>query len=294
MQKIVSYGKIVFFVIAWVFVGIFLYKNWFSLTALLSVRNWFYFVLSFLFLLPAYYALYLARKNLINAFHMKIPEHRQWSIFAHSMITRYIPGGIWNHVDSALQMREHGAPVKQTGKLVFLELYWRTVFGYIFFGIIIFTSDAARSLFGVFGYVLFLISLVIIGVVTVGVGYIKPRFRLNSWRVLGEQSIFELFYYVFTGLSFVFLVAAFQNFNFSLLSIYYVIAASAIGWIAGFLFLPAPSGLGIREVVMAYFLSGIGPIFAVGFSLVLLSRIVMLVRDVAIYTGSLLLTKLHK
>lgn len=275
MKKLLSIVKFVFFLVAWVYIGVFVYTNFPTLLKSFRVSNWLYFYLAVACLVPAYLGMLFARNGLTKAFGMVIPVGRQFYIFSHNMIARYIPGGIWNHLDATVMLKDAGKKsLVRSGKLVMLEMYWRVVFGYLFFGIILFEKAPER----------FIATLVLLAVFTYTISRRYPAVYLYSLRALLEQGMANLLFYAANGASFVFLISAFQPLVQTLSNVYYVGGSFGLSWIAGFLFIPSPSGLGVREAVMASLMSRIGTTFAVGFSFVLLNRFLVLLRDILMFT----------
>lgn len=280
MKKVFAVTKLLFFAVAWIYVGIFVYTNYPALKSIFKVTNWLYFYLSILCLFPAYFGMYFARFGLTKAFGMSISLRKQFYIFSHNMIARYIPGGVWNHVDAAVMLKNASKnSLLRSGKLVALEMYWRVIFGYLFCGIILFEKNPQW----------FIASLVIITVIIYVMSRRYPAVYLYSIQALFEQGLSNLLFYVASGISFVFLYASFQPFIQTVAKVYYITAAYGLSWIGGFLFLPAPSGLGVRETIMATLMSKIGTVFTLGFSLVLVNRLLVLLRDIGMFVIAYLL-----
>lgn len=280
MKRLLGTVKVLFFVVAWVYISVFIYTNFLTLKNVFKVDNWLYFYLSILCLFPAYFGMYFARFGLTKAFGMTISLRKQFYIFSHNMIMRYIPGGVWNQLDATVMLKDASKySFIRSGKLVILEMYWRVIFGYVFFGIILFEKNPQW----------FIASFVVIAVGTYVASRRYPAIYLYSVRALFEQGLSNLLFYAASGVSFVFLFASFQPFIQTVANVYYIAAAFGLSWIGGFLFIPAPSGLGMRETIMAILMSKIGTIFTIGFSLVLLNRFLVLLRDVGMFAIAYLL-----
>ncbi|MEK9179500.1 MAG: hypothetical protein AAB893_03465, partial [Patescibacteria group bacterium] len=263
----------------------YLYNERSELIRFLTVKEPLYLILSFLLLFPSFLCMFWAREQLTSAMNIAIDRKSNWNLFCRNMMTRYIPGGIWNQLEAVMGLKTNGnASIKQGGKLVVLEMFWRAASGILFFGLFIlnfqFSFASWRINFQIIIIYPILILLFVFGVWTFSSRY--PFIILYSIRNLFFHLVANFLFYVSNGISFYFLIRAF----YPLLNIYNlvsVISASTLGWVAGFLFVPAPSGLGVREAVTGYLLSSVINIFALGFSITLLHRILILARDVVIY-----------
>jgi len=284
--------RTIFFVLSWIIIGYLVIKNISPLRHLLTVKDPAALCISFFLLFPSYWAMYWARTILSRSLNLHLSEKRQFYIFTHNMITRYIPGGIWNQLDAVLLLKdEKGGSIKQGSKLVFLEMYWRVMFGYLFFGWIIFSNFQ----FSIFNFqnpiLIFIESIVVIFLVTYLISKKKPALFLYSWTAFFKEGIANFLFYIFNGISLTFLFTAFTSTQLTGRLVWYITSATSISWIGGFLFLPAPSGLGVREGLMALFMNKLGGFLILGFSLTLLQRLMMTVRDAMAFGLALLVIK---
>lgn len=288
--------RLLFFLAAWGSIVFFISKNAASIKTLLVIRNPYFFTLSFLLLFPSFGFLFWCRHGLTKAFGLNIARSDNWRIFVGNMITRYIPGGVWNQLEAAVKLKKSSSSSYfHTGKLVFVEMMWRVMSGYLFFGLLI--PNFKFPPFTFYSTTLYL-GVILIAICGFWIASRKyPFIILYSWKRLFEQLVANFLFYTSNGLSFFLLILSFKPEimpNVSVSEMFSTISASSLGWVAGFLFLIAPSGLGIREAVTGYLLSPIINVFAFGFSLTLVHRIMIVARDIIIFVITLSVSSVRK
>jgi hypothetical protein len=276
------------FFITWAFIAWFLYKNAPQVTQFMQVRNIYYLVGALLVLFVTFYFQLEARIGIARAFGLKIKGKEHFHILAHNNILKYLPGGIWNQLDAALMLKKNGnSNVKTTGKLVFVEIFWRVVWGYVFFGWIV--QESFRYELGPFRYTgelwhyFAIVALLFLS--TLLLAQRHPGIYLYSVKSFIQQMAANFFFWIFSALEFVLMILAFTTLSFTPEQLLYMGAANVVAWVVGFLVIPAPSGLGVREYVLGMLFAiipGSGGIVA-GVSLALLQRIMVLARDLLVY-----------
>jgi uncharacterized membrane protein YbhN (UPF0104 family) len=282
-NKLLSFVQTLFFFLAWSFIVIFIVKNLSSLKHFFIVQRPFYLLLAFFCLFPALYILLLLRQQLSKVLGLNISLSEQIKIYSHNTLMKYLPGGIWNHLDAVVLLEKNGhTTYRQSGKLVFLEMYWRVIWGVIFFGPFVF----GKEWLWLWGGCLLLFFLT-----TYSLSPRHPCLYLYSKNEFIYQALLNGLYWFINGLSFVFLYAAYQPEIFTLANSLFLVSSACLSWIGGFLFLPAPSGLGVREFLLSLFLEKFSLALTFGFSLSLLERMLILVRDLVLYFGAKFLIK---
>jgi len=230
---------------------------------------------------------YKSREVLVRSLRISINVPTQLYILAHNGLLKYLPGGIWNQLDAVLMLNKNShASIKSSTKLIFVEMFWRVVFGIVFFGpfiampliVILAPSNASILLALVAGIVGVVISFFILRRYPFFYVYRFASFLCLAW--------YNLAFWIVTSFSFALLLYAYNNIHFSVSQFFYVSASYVISWIGGFLFLPAPSGLGIREYLLGIFLQNIEKTFVIGFSLSLVQRFLTLIRDIVVFVAS--------
>lgn len=203
----------------------------------------------------------------------------------HTNLLRYIPGGIWNHLGLAASIKENSqeTSLKSVATALSLDIIF-----------LLYTSQIFLLLF----YPPLLIALIIV-IETFSLKFIAKKIQQKvdnrhikeiSAAFLKCVSIKEfavlvglnLCFWICTGLSFAtFTLGTTSNIDTNPI---YLSGAYIVAWSAGFLFLPAPSGLGAREFVLGRLLASKTDYAAIGFSLSLLFRILILARDLLLFT----------
>ncbi len=244
----------------------------------------FFSIASFFFLASKVKALY----------ESELPRVNFWRLFktvAKTNLYRYLPGGVWNHAGLAIEAAaESGKSLKTTTKLQFLNIAFMVYVGLLFlFFVLPFPINLALLL--AFAVSLFWLNQ-FLGLVNRLWLSLKFKQKLAFVKFTPKQlaNIFvnNLFFWIFNGLSFVyFLQGVGLAVDINLFEQFYLGASYVLAWLAGFLFLPAPAGLGVREMVLGYFFNKVGVSLALGVSISLLYRLFILIRDLAMFVFSL-------
>jgi len=241
-------------------------------------------IASFFFLVGKIKALYESELPVTN-------YARLFKTVAKTNLYRYLPGGIWNHAGLALEAAsDSGKSLKTTTKLQFLNIAFMVYVGLIF-------------LFFVLPYPINLILLVALVIGLLSLNQLltwlnrlwkslkfKQELTFIKFEPKELANIFanNLLFWLFNGLSFVYFLKGIGLINeVGLVKQLYLGASYILAWIAGFLFLPAPAGLGVREAVLGYFLDEAGISLALGVSVSLLYRLFILIRDLGMFVFSL-------
>ncbi len=284
LKTALKYTQSVFFILTWVFIAYFLYANKNIVISFLNVKNPILLVLSLFLLFPSFWFQYKSREVLVKSLKLAIDSPTQLYILAHNGLLKYVPGGIWNQLDAVVMLNKNSqASMSRSTKLIFVEMFWRIAFGIIFFGPFMAAPLIALLLPTSFSYVWAYL------IVCLGAGlsfYILrryPLFYVYSISSFIRLALYNLAFWIVTGFSFALLLYAYTAAHFTIGQFLYVSASYVISWIGGFLFLPAPSGLGIREYLLGIFLEHIEETFIIGFSLSLVQRFLTLIRDVVVF-----------
>lgn len=286
LKKYLSVVQRIIFVISWIFIIWFLVANFKTIYSFFKVQNYLFLIISFLLLFPGFYFQYLIRKLLSDCLNLNVSVKEQFFILAHNGILKYLPGGIWNQLDAVLMLEKKAKTTyKRPGKLVFLEMYWRVVWGIVFFAPIMFTPIKIQlgSFVLVFNQIFYLIFILLVLLSTIFLSKKHPSIYTYKIRNFFLHGLYNLGYWLISGFSFIFLLAAFDTQIMSLGKLYYLQSANALSWIAGFLFIPAPSGLGVREYLLGLFLEKLSLTVIMGFSISLLQRVLILLRDIIVF-----------
>lgn len=290
-MKILSKLQMVFLILSGFFIWRFLVNNFDKLDVSSFVFNPISLVLASVFSLASFF--FLVNK-LSALYEAEIPELRLRQVFrtvAKTNLFRYLPGGIWNHTGLAIEASvSSGRSLKTTAKLQILNILFMVYTGALFlFFVIPFPLNWLLI-------IAFLLSLFLI----------NQGFRLVNqvWQRLGFKQklhfielapsllanilLNNLLFWLFNGLSFVYFLhglGVIKAVNFS--NLIYLSSSYILAWLAGFLFLPVPAGVGVREAFLGYFFSIGGFGIALGVSVSLLYRLFILVRDFSVFIFSL-------
>jgi len=231
----------------------------------------FFSVVSFFFLVTKLSVLY----------EIELPKISFWQLFktvAKTNLYRYIPGGVWNHAGLAVETSlKSGKSLKTTGKLQFLNVAFMVYTGgwFLFF---VLPSPFNWILLAVFAAGLFLPNL----------GFSIINRKKIDPKTLRLILLNNFLFWLFIGLAFVYFLQGLGIVGeLEIKETIYLASSYILAWLAGFLFLPAPAGVGIREAVLGYFFASGGYSLALGVSVSLLYRLFILGRDLLVYLSSL-------
>jgi uncharacterized membrane protein YbhN (UPF0104 family) len=187
-------------------------------------------------------------------------EFRQvFAIVSISQLGKYIPGGIWQFVARFAAYRENQLSYKDMGKSFIIENVW-LVLGSLFVGVyfialgqpaFLLAGSGAASLARFFPILAALsISLWVLTVFATEYGVRSPR-RKPSWIAALKQVISQTSMWLFFGVSF---ACLFQDIG-SLDDFWFISGVFILSFLAGYLAIFAPGGIGVREYVAVLLLS---------------------------------------
>ena len=184
-----------------------------------------------------------------------------WQIFyinAIIQLAKYLPGGVWHFVGRFGLYKVKGISAKRSGKIIIGENLWLVLSGFVF-GMVLNFSYFHFILSGWVHFperfVSFSIWVIVFLLVWVVGLFLIERFFLFRGKFKISRIIYimiiQIFVWLFLGLGF-----------FSIISIKWdwiltpvVIGIFCLSWVIGYLAVFAPSGLGVREVVIVALLS---------------------------------------
>ena len=181
------------------------------------------------------------------------------AVFGVSQLGKYVPGGVWNVVAAAEVGAGHGVPRSRSAASMLVAVA---------------VSVASGAAVGA------------VALPFVSAGALEHRLtwgglaRAAAWSVAGWLVAGLQLWVLCTGLGLPLTVRTFA------------LAAGgwALAWTAGFLFVVAPAGAGVRELVLAAVLAGALPAPAAALA-VLVSRVVLTLVDLAFAGAGLLLSR---
>lgn len=292
LKRALGYAQTIFFVITWVCITYFVYKNRAIVGGFLNVKKPTLLVFSLLLLFPSFWFQYKSREVLVKSLTLSINTPTQLYILAHNGMLKYIPGGIWNQLDAVLMLKNNStASLLRSTKLVFIEMFWRIAFGLIFFGPFLVSPIVAHYVASGTSCIMAIVIVLVVCYSAMRIMRRYPIAYVYSLKSFFSLALYNLAFWIVTGFSFSLLLYAYNSEHVSIGQFLYVSASYVVSWIGGFLFLPAPSGLGVREYLLGFFLQGVEKTFIIGFSLSLVQRFLTLIRDVIVFAVTWIVIK---
>jgi len=290
--KLLHLIQIFFFGASIFFIGRFLLKNWVTFQQLNLEYDYSLILVAFVFSLISTFFLVLKNKQIYELELYAVRFALLWKIVCRTNLYRYIPGGIWNHAGLIVDLsKEAHITVRKSSKLQLLNLVINIYVGFAFTAFVLPTPWILPFvLLYTLGLFLLRPTLEVLRIVWNKIFTKKVDLPEIPNRVLVRIFLSNLGFWLFIGLSFVFFLKGiniFRSGNFFL--DIYLASSYVLAWLAGFLFIPAPNGIGIRELVMGFFLERAELSLTLGVSVSLLYRVFILIRDLLVYLVSLLI-----
>lgn len=293
-NKILQYLKWLWIVAVVVFVGYYFYKHLPEVTGYLKEMEWFRLVGALvLILISKLFFVEMARQS-VTRDTWKPSYIQMFSIVTVSQLGKYIPGSIWQFAARVSSYKENALSNKKTAKVMIMENAW-LVSGALAFGLLMLSIQPPFDLFKgliqfeipalvwkILPFILFLIwvgGLLLLDAIFPAESK-KFSFKRTAWLIIAQTcswaSIGFSFFLIFSNLSSHYLLQ--------------IIGGYAISWIAGFIFIFAPSGIGVREFVLVTLFSSFLPAEQIAaFSVV--HRLIYTIADVLLGTGGFALQK---
>lgn len=195
----------------------------------------------------------------------KISMRRAFWIMAASQTAKYVPGGIWFALGRVYLGKQEGLKAETVGLSVIIETGLTFLVGIVLFLIALALShpeDLIRYFILIPIFIFFLILLyppLLTRIINSGLRIVKrPRINLT----LPYQDLLTLsFYYLGLWLTqiagFFLLINSVYHLGFN--HFFSVMSCYIISWMAGFIVILAPGGLGVREAAMTLLLKTLMP-----------------------------------
>jgi len=262
-NTILKYLKWVWIAAVVVFIGYYFYKHLPEVLGYLKTIQLVRILLAILLIIVAkLFFVELARQS-VSRGAWKPSYLQMFSIVTVTQLGKYIPGSIWHFAARINSYKENSLSNKKTAKVMILENLW-LVSGALAFGLLFLSIQPPYDLFAdlvkvniptlvwkILPYAIFVIWF--LGLLLLDhlfpADEKKYSFKRILWLIVIQTCAWAAlggsFYLVFTGLTS-------QH-------ITQIVGGYAISWIAGYLFLFAPSGIGVREFVLVTLFSTILP-----------------------------------
>jgi uncharacterized membrane protein YbhN (UPF0104 family) len=239
-----------------------LYLEWEQVVAYRWDLNYLALVVAFgLMLLAAAFYAYLW-KLILERLGSPLSYRKSYRIFFLSQLGRYIPGKVWSILGLVYLSQKEGVSKVISGTSVTLQLVLQIVSGVVVFALALPLWTELGSSMGLVALIVLLpLGLVLLhpAVVTRGV---RLALRLTgqteielswSYRYLLGQLALWIGFWLLNGVAYHFLIRSLDS---SPLPHVLVLAGIfSVSWVAGFLSLVTPSGLGVMEGALTFLLS---------------------------------------
>ena len=250
--------------------------------------DWRYLGLSFLSAALASVVFAVKINEFFSIFGERFPITRVFTSYCRSSLLTILPGGIWNHLNLGSELYDLGAgySLRQIGILIVLMTGADALSVLLFVPLL--ASGAAVTVLTIVMSSLVISMIFLIVVVGNRIGKIGTPLRLR--RVITSIVLLYL-HWLLVGGAFTLMLLAFHQ---SIPAFGANVAIYDLAWLAGFLFLPAPGGMGVREFVLQrlYDSIGAGITYAVIFSVIF--RVLIIMRDILLVTLGLLVGKMPR
>jgi glycosyltransferase 2 family protein len=178
---------------------------------------------------------------------------KTFSFISIAQLGKYIPGGIWQFVGRFEAYKEANITYKNMGKAFIIENVWMVAGStLVSLAFILFSQPAAlaekyglhfsNALFiwlGIISLLLWLVTLFL------SARIMRPRSERISPKKIARLFISQTLFWVLAGVSFYCLFSQYNSFKDLLFSI----GAFGISYLAGYIIIIAPGGIGVREYV---------------------------------------------
>ena len=222
------------------------------------------FICSIVYGLSEFLLSFAWRNLLILCGHNNISVNLCHKIYGKSQIAKYIPGNVFHILGRHVLANQAGI-----NHMVLAGAAIYEILGLLSTSILI--SFSGMAIFGLkniyFSFHQIIISLTVTIIISVLISFSAPYFMKlkgitlpykRKWDYVLNISKIYFFYFLFfliAGLLLVFIVKIFIEINFFISA--KIIIIFSIAWLAGFIIPGAPGGIGVREVVIIFFISPI-------------------------------------
>lgn len=276
IKKLIEYSKWLWIAVVITAVGYYLITKWESIGGYIQRLSLSNILLSVLFIILAKVLLAVISKFSIEKEGYTLHYIDVFRIVSFTHLAKYIPGGIWHFVGRFNAYNEREMKIKSSTRALIHENLWLlsgAFFTGSLFGVL---SSQGQRIFEEMGIEISLylpFSLILLLWILILMGYEK---LFPSKRSIRYYLIFfvSLMAWVFLGVSFGFILPGFSSSTGM-----YFISIYAFGWIAGYVAIFAPGGIGIRETVLVWLLGSIiDPELAIVYSSV--HRFVFIIAEI--------------
>jgi glycosyltransferase 2 family protein len=218
----------------------------------------------------------------LRQFGSTISFSRLFSIISQTQLGKYLPGGIWHVVGQFGMYRANNLSNQTSGIAMILENIWIVGGAFCMGAITLGISGQvpawlANTLLGQYRFLLPILA-VLIAVAWAAMiwlsTFILAKVRTGYGTLIPKVVFFQCLAWLFFGSSFGVL---FPNFSIS----WFLLAVSgfAIAWVGGYVFVLAPAGVGVREVLLSLFFTPFIPVTQIAV-MVIVHRIIWTIAEI--------------
>lgn len=293
-NKIVQYLKWFWALLVVIFIGYYFYNHLPEvLEYLKTMQLWLLVISVALMVISKLFSVEIARQSVCRDGWS--PSYFQlFSIYTVTELGKYIPGSIWQFAARAGFYKENSFSTKKTARAVLIESIWQAI-GAFCFGMLLLSINPPLELINKWlkisipSWIWILLPILVVIIWIVGLFVLERVFAVQDKRSepvrIIKLILLQIGAWVTLGLSFYLVFSFIANPN-----MLQFIGGYAISWVAGYLFLFAPSGIGVREFVLVALFSSSMPAEQIAtYSIV--HRVLYTVADVLIGAIGFMLQK---
>jgi hypothetical protein len=286
--------KRVLFFIGWIFIFYYLAKNYHAIVEYGWTVKPFYIVVC-LFLLFLSSLVYVYKIFLLSRPVARISLTELLLSITKANFLKYIPGGVWNHIGIFVELNSHVLSRSVSANLVLINILLTVTsalaFTYRVLPVYIYLPLA------MVGFSFFFILSKLLKKTRGKIKY-KHFKKVINYLIKQPTVIFyslltSILYFILHGTAFAFFLLALTPNRASVTSITSIMHGYILSWLAGFLFLPAPAGIGVREFVLTRLIKAL-PSASVMVSISVLFRIFIILKDTLLFIFLTIFLKNYK
>jgi hypothetical protein len=216
------------------------------------------FIACFFFIIIAIFFQMLSWKYMMETLSIKLRMNSILKGYTVSFLPKYIPGGFWGYLERSNWLKQdenisYRASYFSSLLEIFLVLYSSIIIVFIYLGY-------QNPFFYFFIPILFFGGIFLFRLVIkkIYITYIDKKVNLDfvNGRKIIICYLFSLFMWFSYGIALTFLIKIFtSSVIFNISTIVFSTFTFCISWIIGFIIVIIPSGIGIRENAISYFIS---------------------------------------
>ncbi|MBU0598265.1 flippase-like domain-containing protein [Patescibacteria group bacterium] len=248
--------QLIIFILAGYFIIRVLQNNWSEVEATIVNINIWYIIISIVVMSISFVWLAYCWYWVLKKYKINLPFSRAYLLYMKAAIVRYIPGNIWGLAAKTYMMTTIGLKKSESVFVMVFESAILLFSGILtYFITIAYLADSWAINFGLGIIAVFLLLFLMVPSRFIGwIRLLKKDIVIRTLPpiFIARLAFMYIFYWLVTGISMYFILAALGLTDMD--SFITAVGIFAVSWSIGFISLITPSGLGVREVAMVYFL----------------------------------------